>query len=115
MSYMSSHHLSSFLLLFLSFLRLKSRPLHPRGSSPTSSSHLAYDAVLHVRFLVAALFAHERDLQLTEGLGQDVALGEELPPLYDVGLQQRRVILVAQHPLPWQQMQAKCQMMQVNR
>lgn len=70
-------------------------------------AHLAHDAVLHVCFLVAALFAHERDLQLTEGFGQDVALGEELPPLDYVGLQQRCVVLVAQHPLPWQQMQAK--------
>lgn len=53
---------------------------------PHFSSHLTHDAVLHVGFLVAALFAHQCDLQLTEGFGQDVALGEELPPLYDVGL-----------------------------
>lgn len=48
------------------------------------SSHLAYDAVLHVCLLVAALFAHQGDFQLAEGFGQDVALGEELPPLYNV-------------------------------
>lgn len=52
---------------------------------PTPSSHLAYDAVLHVCLLVAALFAHQCDLQLTEGFGQDVALREELPPLHNVG------------------------------
>lgn len=69
------------------------------GCFPISSSHLAYDAVLHVCLLVAALFAHQCDLQLTEGFGQDVALREELPPLHNVGLQQRCVVLVAQHPL----------------
>lgn len=71
------------------------------------SSHLAYDAVLHVCLLVAALFAHQCDLQLTERFRQDVALGEELSPLNNVGLQQSCVVLVAQHPLPWQKIQVK--------
>lgn len=57
-------------------------------------SHLADDAVFHVGLLVAALFAHQSDLQLTERLGQDVALRKKLPPLYDVGFQQCCVVLV---------------------
>lgn len=61
--------------------------------------HLADDAVLHIWFLVAALFSHQSDLQLAERLGQDVTLCEELPPLHNVGFQQRCVILVTQHPL----------------
>lgn len=71
---------------------------------PSVSSHLAYDAVLHVCLLVAALFAHQCDLQLAERFRQDVTLGEELPPLNNVGLQQRCVVLVAQHPLPLQKL-----------
>lgn len=63
------------------------------------TSHLAYNAVLHVGFLVAALFSHQCDLQLTEGFGQDVALGEELPPLHNVGFEESCVVLVAQHSL----------------
>lgn len=66
------------------------------------TSHLAYNAVLHVGFLVAALFSHQCDLQLTEGFGQDVALGEELPPLHNVGFEERRIVLMAQHSLPRQ-------------
>lgn len=48
-------------------------------------SDLADDAVFHVGLFVASLFAHQSDLELTEGLGQDVALREKLPPLHDVG------------------------------
>lgn len=70
-----------------------------RDTTTAFQSHLADDAVFHVGLLVAALFAHQSDLQLTERLGQDVALREKLPPLHDVGFQQRRVILVTQHSL----------------
>lgn len=66
---------------------------------PPAPPHLADDAVLHVGLLVASLLAHQSDLQLTERLRQDVTLCEELPPLHNVGLQQRCVILVTQHPL----------------
>lgn len=52
----------------------------------TIFSHLAYNAVLHVCLLVAALFAHQCDLKLTKRFGQDVTLGEKLSPLYNVGL-----------------------------
>lgn len=61
--------------------------------------HLSNDAVLNVGLLVAALFSHQGDLQLAEGLGQDVALREELPPLHNVGFEQRRVVLVTQNAL----------------
>lgn len=64
-----------------------------------ASPHFADQAVLHVGLLVASLLAHQSNLQLTERLGQDVTLREELPPLHDVGLQQRRVVLVTQHSL----------------
>lgn len=61
--------------------------LSPLSSSSPHSHHLAYDAVLNVRLLVAALLPHQCDLQLTERFGQDVTLCEELPPLHNVGLQ----------------------------
>lgn len=67
--------------------------------TPAATPYLAHYAVLHVGLLVASLFAHQCDFQLTEGLGQDVTLCEKLPPLHNIGLQQRRVILVTQHPL----------------
>lgn len=70
-------------------------PLPP----PPPAPHLADDAVLHVGLLVASLLAHQSDLQLTERLGQDVTLCEELPPLHNVSFQQGRVVLVTQHPL----------------
>lgn len=43
--------------------------------------------------------AQKVGLQLVEGLGQVVALGEELAPLSNVGSQQRRLILVCQDSL----------------
>lgn len=70
-----------------------------QSSLAAQLTHLSNDAVLHVGLLVAALLAHQRDLQLAEGLGQDVALGEELAPLHDVGFEQSCVILVTQHSL----------------
>lgn len=57
-------------------------------------SHLSDDTVFHVGLLVAPLFAHQSDLQLTERLWQDVALREKFPPLHDVGFQQCCVVLV---------------------
>lgn len=62
-------------------------------------THLADDAVLHVGLLVASLLTHQSDLQLAERFGQNVTLCEELPPLHNVRLQQRRVILVTKHSL----------------
>lgn len=64
------------------------------GCQTPAPPHLADNAVLHVGLLAASLLAHQSDLQLAEGLGQDVTLCEELPPLHDVGLQQCCVILV---------------------
>lgn len=71
------------------------------GENKTESGrpHFADDAVLYVGLLVASLLAHQSDLQLAERFGQDVTLREELPPLHDVGLQQRCVVLVTQHTL----------------
>lgn len=62
-------------------------------------THLSNNAVFHIGFLVAALLSHQSDLQLTEGLGQNVALGEELAPFHNVGFEQSRVILVTEHSL----------------
>lgn len=72
------------------------------------SSHLAYNAVLHVCFLVAALFPHKCDLQLAKGFWEDVTLGEELPPLSNVSFEQRRVILVTQYSLQMDKVRDDC-------
>lgn len=60
---------------------------------------LPNNAVFHIGLLVGALFAHQGDFQLAEWLGQNVTLREELPPLHDVSLEERRVILMTEHSL----------------
>lgn len=72
---------------------------HSQQKSSRRRPHLANNAVLHIGLLVASLFAHQCDLQLTERFGQDVTLCEELSPLHDVRFEQCRVILVTQHAL----------------
>lgn len=63
------------------------------------SAHLPNNAILHVGFLIAALFTHQGDLQLAERLGQNVALCEEFPPLHNVSLEERCVILMTEYSL----------------
>lgn len=81
------------------------------ATSKLYPTHLPNNAILHIGLLAAALFAHQSDLQLAKGLGQNVTLCEELPPLHDVSLEKRRVILVTEHSLNTNDQQ--CEMIQM--